>query len=127
MLNLLANACTAFPSELQEVKRQVTELLHRQLIEPYVSPLGAPVSPLSMPLTLLLRNNTPCAWAVACQEAFDRPEDSSHHCPMPSSPRGSPLFGLVSSAFSFGPHTVLIQEGRPIAFWSRKLVNAEQN
>lgn len=31
------------PSELQEVKRQVTELLQKQLIEPSVSPFGAPI------------------------------------------------------------------------------------
>ncbi len=31
------------PSELIEVKRQVTELLQKQLIEPYVSPYGAPL------------------------------------------------------------------------------------
>ena len=31
------------PSELIEVKRQVTELLHKQLIEPSVSPYGAPL------------------------------------------------------------------------------------
>ena len=31
------------PSELQEVKRQVTELSQKQLIEPSVSPFGAPL------------------------------------------------------------------------------------
>ena len=31
------------PAELVEVKRQVTELLQKQLIEPSVSPFGAPI------------------------------------------------------------------------------------
>ena len=47
------------PSELtdhtHEVKRQVTELLHRQLIEPSVRPYGAP-------LLLELQKGVSCAW-----------------------------------------------------------------
>ena len=43
------------PSELTEVKRQVTELLHKQLIEPSVSPYGAP-------LLLELQKGVSCAW-----------------------------------------------------------------
>ena len=35
--------CRLSPSELQEVQRQITELLSKQLIEPSTSPYGAPV------------------------------------------------------------------------------------
>ena len=31
------------PSELQEVQRQITELLSKQLIEPSTNPFGAPI------------------------------------------------------------------------------------
>ena len=40
---------------------------------------------------------------------------------------GSPTFDRVCDASGFGLGAVLIQQGRPIAFWSRKLVPAEQN
>ncbi len=46
---------------------------------------------------------------------------------LPDTSEGSPIFDLVCDAFGFGLGAVLIQQGRPIAFWSRKMVPAEQN
>ena len=85
---------------------------------------------LSMPLTLLLRKNAPFAWVAACQEAFDGLKTALTTAPclaLPDMSEGSPIFDLVCDASGFGLGAVLIQEGRPIAFWSRKMVPAEQN
>ena len=43
--------------ELQGVKRQVTELLQKQLIEPSVSPFGAPI-------LFALKKGETCAWSL---------------------------------------------------------------
>ena len=40
---------------------------------------------------------------------------------------GSPEFELVCDASGFGLGGVLLQSGRPIAFWSRKMLPAEKN
>ena len=87
-----------------------------------------------MPLTLLLRKNIPFAWVAARQEAFHGLKTALNTAPclaLPETSEGSPVFDLECDASGFG--AVLIQEGRPIAFWSRKLVTnldtvpAEQN
>ena len=39
----------------------------------------------------------------------------------------SPEFDLVCDASGIGLGGVLLQSGRPIAFWSRKMVPAEKN
>ena len=84
---------------------------------------------LSVPLTLLLRKNTPFAWVAACQEAFDGLKTALTTAPclaLPDTSKGSPIFDLVCGASGFGLGAVLIQKGRLIAFWSRKMVPAEQ-
>ena len=83
-----------------------------------------------MSLTLLLRKKTPFAWDSACQKAFDGLKTALTTAPclaLPDTSEGSPIFDLVCDASGFGLGAVLIQEGRPIAFWSRKMVPAEQN
>ena len=46
---------------------------------------------------------------------------------LPDTSEGSPTYDLVCDASGFGLGAVLIQQGRPIAFWSRKMVPAETN
>ena len=78
---------------------------------------------LSMPLTLLLHNNTPFAWVAACQEAFDGLKTALTTAPclaLPDTSEGGPTFDLVCNTSGFGLGAVLIQKGRPIAFLVKK-------
>ena len=84
---------------------------------------------LTMLLTVLLKN-TPFDWSTACENAFAglKTALTSASClALPDTTEGSPTFDRVCEASGFGLGAVLIQQGRPIAFWSRKLVPAEQN
>ncbi len=83
-----------------------------------------------MPLTVLLKKNTPYDWNPACENAFAGLKTALTSAPclaLPDTSEGSPTFDLVCDASGFGLGAVLIQQGRPIAFWSRKMVPAEQN
>ncbi len=85
---------------------------------------------LTMPLTVLLKKNTPYDWNTACEIAFAGLKTALTSAPclaLPDTSEGSPTFDLVCDASGFGLGAVLIQQGRPIAFWSRKMVPAEQN
>ena len=85
----------------------------------------------TMPLTVLLKKNTPCYWNPACENSFAGLKTALTSAPclaLPDTSEGSPTFDLqVCDASGFGLGAVLIKQGRPIAFWSRKLVPAEQN
>ena len=83
---------------------------------------------MTMPLTVFLKNNTPFDWNTACENAFAGSKTALTSDPclaLPDTSKGSPIFDLVCDASGFG--AVLIQQGRPTAFWSRKMVPAEQN
>ncbi len=85
---------------------------------------------LTLPLTVLLKKNTPFDWNTACQNAFAGLKTALTSAPclaLPDTSEGSPIFDLVCDAAGFGLGAVLIQQGRPIAFWSRNMVPAEQN
>ncbi len=79
---------------------------------------------LTMPLTVLLKNNTPFDWDTAtCKNAFAGLKTAFTSVPCWASPdtsEGSPTFDLVCDASGFGLGAVPTQQGRPIAFWSRK-------
>jgi len=85
---------------------------------------------LTMPLTVLLMKNTPFDWDTACENAFAGLKTALTSAPclaLPDTSEGSLIFDLVCDISGFGLCAVLIQQGRPIACWSRKMVLAEQN
>jgi len=85
---------------------------------------------LCMPLTALLRKNTAFLWTAACQDVFAGIKTALTTAPclaLPDTSENATMFELVCDASVFGLGAVLIQEGRPIAFWSRKMVPAERN
>ena len=73
---------------------------------------------------------TPFLWTAACQDAFAGMKTALTTAPclaLPDTSENATIFELVCDASGFGLGAVLIQEGRPIAFWSRKVVPAERN
>ncbi|GJP80461.1 hypothetical protein CLOP_g10671, partial [Closterium sp. NIES-67] len=65
------------------------------------------------PLTALTRKGTAWEWTRQCQEAFDKVKNKADQC-------------SDFDASTVGIGAVLLQEGRPVAFESRKLSSAEQ-
>ena len=80
-----------------------------------------------MPLTRLQSPKNPFVWDDACQKAFDGVKHDLTHAPVLKSPDLAQPFELVTDACDFGIGAVLMQDRRPVAFESRKLIPAELN
>jgi len=81
------------------------------------------------PLTDLLRQNVPYVWSDACQTAFDTIKQLLTTAPVLTLPdwRSHEPFTMICDASYEGIGGVLMQDGRPIAFESRKLNQAESH
>jgi len=79
------------------------------------------------PLTNLTRKNEPYVWSPACQEAFDKFKYALTHAPVLALPDFNKPFDVIVDASIEGLVAVLMQEGRPLAYESRKLTRAEVN
>jgi hypothetical protein len=79
------------------------------------------------PLTDLLRKDHPWRWTEACENAFRKVKDLLTTAPVLAMPdwRCTAPFELVCDASLQGIGGMLMQNGRPIAFESRKLIPAE--
>jgi hypothetical protein len=84
-------------------------------------------STLVAPLTELTKEDKPWAWTPACQQAFDGVKAALTNPPVLAMPRYDQPFEVICDASGVGIGAVLLQEGRPVAFESRKLSPAEQN
>ena len=80
-----------------------------------------------MPLTKLKSPKRPFVWDEACQKAFDGVKYDLTHAPVLKSPDLNQPFELVTDASDYGLGAVLLQDRRPVAFESRKLIPAELN
>jgi len=69
----------------------------------------------------------PYVWSVECQEAFESLKDSLSTSPILKSPEFGKPFLVTCDASGKAVAGVLSQEGRPVAYESRKLKDAEQN
>lgn len=84
-------------------------------------------SQLTAPLIDLTRKNVPFIWDHHCADAFNdlKPALTTAHVlalPDPKLP-----YKLVTDSCGFGIGAVLMQESKPIAFYSRKMSKAERN
>lgn len=79
------------------------------------------------PLTNLLRKDQPWSWTEDCEAAFCKIKQLLTTAPVLALPdwRSTKPFELVCDASIQGVGGVLLQDGRPIAFESRKLTPAE--
>ena len=79
------------------------------------------------PLTNLTKKDNSFVWTSECQDAFEKVKYSLTQAPVLVSPTRDKPYEVVSDASGIGLGAVLLQDGRPVAFESRKLSGAEQN
>src|SRR6476469_3057543 len=84
-------------------------------------------SEVAVPLTNLTRKSHVWEWTGKCQDAFEKLKLLLTEAPLLRTPDPTKLYRCVTDASDFGLGAVLLQEGHPIAFESRKLNSAEQN
>jgi hypothetical protein len=84
-------------------------------------------SRIATPLTNLTKKNVHYKWTEECQRAFDTIKEKLTNAPVLALPDFAKLFEVVCDASIEGIGAVLIQEGRPLAYESRKLTPAERN
>ncbi|XP_042962490.1 uncharacterized protein LOC122296762 [Carya illinoinensis] len=78
------------------------------------------------PLTDLLKKNKTWEWSSRCQEAFDDLKTTVTEEPVLALPDCTKPFEVQSDASDFAIGGVLMQEGHPIAYESRKLNESER-
>ena len=83
-------------------------------------------SAIAAPLTDLLKKDRAWNWSAACQAAFERLKLAVAQEPVLALPDFSKPFEIHTDASDFAIGGVLMQEGHPIAYESRKLNEAEQ-
>ena len=82
-------------------------------------------SKIAAPLTHLTKKDTPFRWDDNCEQAFNHLKHALTHAPVPALPDFSRHFEVICDASVEGIGAVLTQEGRPLAYESRKLQPAE--
>jgi hypothetical protein len=84
-------------------------------------------SKMVVPLTNLTRKDRCWKWTEECQEAFEKVKHALNNAPVLAPPELGKPFEMVLDASGVGLGAVLLQDGRPVAFESRKLPPAQQN
>jgi hypothetical protein len=84
-------------------------------------------SNLAAPLTALTGSKSEWTWGEREQVAFMGIKHALTHAPVLALPDCSKDFKIISDASDFGVGAVLLQEGRAVAFFSKKLNPAELN
>ena len=82
---------------------------------------------LTKPLTDLSKKNAPFDWKVSCTQAFNDLKHALTTAPVLVLPDPGKPFELVCDASGFGIGAVLLQNERPVAYYSRKMTAAERN
>lgn len=79
------------------------------------------------PLINLTRDSTVWLWSDECQRAFQAVKHSLEQSTVLRPPDFSKPFEVIADASLNGIGAVLLQEGYPLAFYSRKFIPAEKN
>ena len=82
---------------------------------------------LSNPLSNLTRKTVPFQWTSDCTRAFQGLKRALTTAPVLALPDPDLPYELVCDASGLGIGAVLLQQGRPIFFYSRKMISAEAN
>ena len=84
-------------------------------------------SDMVLPLTNLTKNNTPTTWTPECQTAFENLKNAIINAPVLKHPDPTQPFKLICDASNYASGAILIQDGHPCAFTSKKFLPAECN
>jgi hypothetical protein len=84
-------------------------------------------SEIAVPLTNLTKKSHPWVWTGRCQDAFELLKQKLIEAPLLRTPNESLSYEVATDASDLGFGRVLLQEGHPVAFESRKLNDAELN
>jgi hypothetical protein len=84
-------------------------------------------SEIAVPLTNLTRKAYAWVWTGRCQDAFELLKQKLTKAPLLRTPHERLPYEVVTDASDLGLGAVLLQEGQPVAFESRKLNSAELN
>jgi len=84
-------------------------------------------SEIAVPLTNLTRKASAWNWTGRCQDAFELLKQKLVEAPLLHTPNERLPYEVVTDASDLGLGAVLLQEGHPVAFESRKLNSAELN
>ena len=79
------------------------------------------------PLNELTKKNVPFVWGIAQQHAFDELKKRLTEAPLLVLPNFSKTFAIECDASGLGIGGVLMQNGRPVAYFSEKLDGARLN
>jgi len=84
-------------------------------------------SELVRPLTDLTKANTSTEWTSACEKAFQDLKSAIVNAPVLKHPDCDKPFKLICDASNFASGSILVQDGHPCAFASKKFNKAERN
>ena len=84
-------------------------------------------SSIAVPLTNLTKKSVGWDWTGRCQDAFEKLKHSLAEAPLLRTPDEKKPYEVITDGSDYGLGAVLLQEGYPIAFESRKLNSAELN
>jgi hypothetical protein len=84
-------------------------------------------SEIAVPLTNLTKKLHPWVWIGRCQDAFELLKQKMIEAPLLRTPNESLPYEVVTDASDLGLGGMLLQEGHPVAFESRKFNDAELN
>jgi hypothetical protein len=84
-------------------------------------------SEIAVPLTNLTQKANAWDWTGHCQDAFELLKQKLAEAPLLRTPSEKLPYEVVTDASDLGLGAVLLQEGHPVAFESRKLNSAELN
>ena len=82
---------------------------------------------LAAPLTKCIKNNVGFKWANEQERAFNLIKEKLSTAPLHALPNSAETFEIECDTSGIGIGVVLLQEGRPIAYFSEKLNGASLN